>query len=290
MSQTTNEKPSVIKRVIDAIEWVLVLAAAGLAIYVMVNASQGKAVKFFGNSLLHIVTGSMEPTVTTGDYIYIKDVEISDLKVGDIVAYYSEDPEIKGKLVLHRIVNINPDGTYQTMGDANPIPDRIPVRADQIAGRYAGRAGLFNWFASFVSPQKLLLLAVVIPLFLLSIYEAGTVAKIFVNARKEGLEKDDPEDEIERVKREAIEAYLAEQAAAESGGSEAEPKTAEPEAEDATEPKNAEPEAKDATEPKTAEPEAEDATESETAEPEANEEAGPKGVTGQDEQDEAKDE
>ena len=229
MKQTNEEKPSVIRRVVDVVEWALLLIAIGLAAYVMINASQGKAVKLFGNSLLHIVTGSMEPTVSVGDYIYIKDVEISDLKQGDIIAYYSEDPEIAGKLVLHRIVNINEDGTYQTMGDANPIPDRLPVRADQIAGRFTGRARLFNWLASFVSPQKLLLLAVVIPLFFLSIYEVNTVAKIFVTSRKgdgeeasEEGEEDDEETEskgkkretreeaIERVKREAIEAYLAE--------------------------------------------------------------------------------
>lgn len=268
MEQSTNKKPPVIKRVIDVIEWGLVLAAAGLALYVMINTAQGKAVKLFGNSLLHIVTGSMEPTVSVGDYIYIRDVEISDLKQGDIVAYYSEDPEIAGKLVLHRIVNINPDGTYQTMGDANPIPDKLPVRADQVAGRYFKRAGLFNWLASFVDPSKLLLLAVVVPLFLLSIYEAGTIAKIFLTDRKETSEED-PGEETEhdskdrtkkretreeailRVKREAIEAYLAEHGAEEKAGDVAEPKTVESEVSDAAE---------------------------------------PKGVTGQDEQDKAKDE
>ncbi len=110
------------------------------------------------------------------------------------------------------------------MGDANPVPDPYPVRYDQIQGRMSGRAHIFNWISSFTDPRKLLLMLVVVPIFFLSIYEAGTLGKLIKGARLENpmakkKEKEAYDAAVEEIRKKAVEEYLkkAENSEKESG-------------------------------------------------------------------------
>ena len=227
---------SIVRRIISALEWILLILSMAFLINIFVVTSKGKAVKLFGNSLLHVITGSMEPTISVEDYILVKETDVNTLETGDIIAFYSSDPTIKGMIVIHRIIDINDDGTFKTMGDANPVPDDYPVEASSIVGKYERRSWLFNWMASFMEPKKLLLLLAVVPIFLLSIYEAGTLTKLIrkqvkeENASEDGADGEDEstapdgetrEEKIERLKREAVEEYLKKQTA-ENGDAEIE--------------------------------------------------------------------
>ena len=233
-----KKKRGIFARIISVIEWILLLAAAGLLAYIFVCTARGKAATVFGYNVLHVVTGSMEPTISEDDYILVQKTDIAGLEPDDIIAYYSEDPEIRGKLVIHRIIEIHEDGTFVTKGDANPISDKYAVRPDQVLGKYKKRIWLLSWISSFVSPQKLLLLAVIIPMFLASIYEVTTITKLIKKGKKEkakenaeaaetgagtddrkpvkakkkskkksGGDQETEEEKIERWKREAIEEY-----------------------------------------------------------------------------------
>ena len=151
------------------------------------------------------------PHVDTGDYVIVRREEIPDLKKDDIVVYYTKDPQIYGSLVIHRIYEITEDGKYITKGDANLVADALPVEPNQVLGRYSRRAFIFNWIASFAEPRKLLLLMVVIPIFLISIFEVGTLTKLIkIKRTLIGNRKIETREEtIERLKKEAVEAYLA---------------------------------------------------------------------------------
>ncbi|MBR1506464.1 MAG: signal peptidase I [Eubacterium sp.] len=222
-----KKKKSKFSKIINAFEWIILIACIGLFVYTFTCTARGKAVKIFGKSLLYVVTGSMEPTIHVGEYVIVQSVPTEKLQYGDIIAFYTENEEIKGKLVIHRIIEVRDDGTFIVMGDANPVPDEIPIKPENIIGKFERKSILFNWMASFADPRKLLLLLVVIPVFLLSIYEATTVVNVMKKVRKEKEEEDRAEgkveekagkvvgliDEtqeqmIERLKKEAVEAYL----------------------------------------------------------------------------------
>jgi hypothetical protein len=66
-----------------------------------------------------IVQGSKNPT---------------DYSVGDVIVYSVPNERIP---VIHRIIKINPDGTYQTKGDNNPgqLPYETSVKREQIHGK-----------------------------------------------------------------------------------------------------------------------------------------------------------
>ena len=76
-----------------------------------------KTPTFFGIKSFVIVSKSMEPTIMTGDAIFVKQIEEENLKVDDIISF--KDGE---SVNTHRIVEIvenNGIKRYRTKGDNN---------------------------------------------------------------------------------------------------------------------------------------------------------------------------
>lgn len=101
---------------------------------------KGNVPAIFGYRMLYVVSGSMEPAIERGSYIIIKEVTPSELQVGDIVTFVSEEPAIYGMYNTHRIYDICTDTytgetLYITKGDAFEEPDAYSVSEEQIVGR-----------------------------------------------------------------------------------------------------------------------------------------------------------
>ena len=211
MSEKKSRK-SRLRGIVDGAVTVLLVLAAVLLVYVMVAAARGDIVSIFGKSVLKVLTGSMEPTILTDDYIIIDRNATTDLSEGDIVSYYSNDPQIAGMVVTHRIVGILDDGRYLTRGDANTVNDP-PVSREQIVGRYVGKARILRLAASFGNIRKLILLVVVLLILASSVFEIKSIAGLWKNARDEQSEKrlaqqKDLEEHVAELKRQAVEEYL----------------------------------------------------------------------------------
>ena len=181
---TDTDIKSFFKKLLRAIDRLIVTAAILLlaaliffTVYVFAHNSKGEQADVFGYSVMKVVTGSMEPTIHENDFILVKETDVSELGVGDIICFKSSDPEIYGKLNTHRICGINEDGSFVTRGDANPIADRYPVSPDKIVGKYTRKVKILRFVNSFGDKRKLLLLLVILPMFAVSVYEAVTVAK-----------------------------------------------------------------------------------------------------------------
>ncbi|MBE5763978.1 MAG: signal peptidase I [Clostridiales bacterium] len=91
---------------------------------------------FGGYTPLIVESPSMEDTIMTGDLIFIKKTDISELEVGDVITFYN--PLGDGKsLVTHRIIEIteNQGARYfLTQGDNNNIDDKDPIHEDDVLG------------------------------------------------------------------------------------------------------------------------------------------------------------
>ena len=62
----------------------------GLTIFISVlRANKGEVPSVFGFSVLRLQTGSMEPEYKTGSVIVAKKTDADDLKVGDVISFYS---------------------------------------------------------------------------------------------------------------------------------------------------------------------------------------------------------
>ena len=76
-----------------------------------------------------IDSGSMEPSVRTGELVFLREVSADRLRVGDVITF--EKPGDPDTLVTHRVVGIEEGdggGSLVTRGDANPVPDSWRLR------------------------------------------------------------------------------------------------------------------------------------------------------------------
>lgn len=120
---------------------------------------------FFGIKSFVIVTKSMEPTIMTGDAIFVKQVSEDDVKVGDIISFKDGD-----SVNTHRIIEIvenNGVKRYKTKGDNNKREDRNLVKYSQIEGKYEFRIKGFGKFIEILK-NKITLIILLIILVLVS--------------------------------------------------------------------------------------------------------------------------
>ncbi|WP_051071419.1 signal peptidase I [Ilumatobacter coccineus] len=79
-----------------------------------------------------VASESMEPALQRGDTVLYSEQDLDEVGVGTVVVFDSNDVS-----VIHRVVDVNPDGTLVTRGDANQSNDSSPVTASELFG--AGR-------------------------------------------------------------------------------------------------------------------------------------------------------
>lgn len=78
-----------------------------------------------------ITSGSMEPSLKPGHVVVFEPHDGGSLDAGTVVTFRDERLD---RLVTHRIVGTNDDGTLRTRGDNNPSDDAIPLTEDRIIG------------------------------------------------------------------------------------------------------------------------------------------------------------
>lgn len=123
-----------------------------------------------------------------GDLIFVKKVDPTTLKVGDIITYISNDKE--GSIITHRIVSIYEDGTFETKGDFSPGYDVDPVKHDQVVGVYTGRIARAGDLALFFQTPAGVIVLLGIPL-------VAILALDFFQKRKENDKVSSEKAELE---------------------------------------------------------------------------------------------
>lgn len=162
--------------------------------------SSGKHISIAGYQVLRVLTSSMEPTISENTCIIIKKVPVEDLKVGDVITFTSDDPQIQGLYNTHRIHDIveeNGETLYVTKGDAIDAVDAYPVHQDQVAGIYvrelpAGRL-LGKCFVA-LSDNRVYFLVIMLPLMLCLMSYFWQIMGIFRKSDEE-LEEDEEAQE-----------------------------------------------------------------------------------------------
>ena len=168
---------------------ILAIAAAICLIFSIQVVSKGY-VTLGGYSTFRVVTGSMEPTISTGAILLCKDTEIEKIEKGDIICYRSKAAEIYGSTVTHRVVAVQEDeaGTIylETRGDANFSSDPHLVEDKDLIGKvtwYSGKDNILNDILSFLTGKAGFLLCIVFPVLLV----AGLIMQSSVQSLREDL-------------------------------------------------------------------------------------------------------
>lgn len=149
---------------------------------------------FFGYKSFIIVSESMEPTIMTNDYIFVKEVKQEDLKINDIISF-----NYNNEIITHRIIEITKENgitKYKTKGDNNKSIDKEKVEYRQIEGKYQFKINEFGTFAKIIG-NKITLICLLILLIVISYH--------IVNVNKRKLERKERrynyiKDKIEKFK------------------------------------------------------------------------------------------
>jgi signal peptidase I len=110
-----------------------VAAVAGGALVTLGVVAAVAAILGYRN--LVVLSGSMTPTIRTGDLVVARPVSPLELKIGDIVTFRQPGG---GRLITHRVRRLSRQGSsvaVTTRGDANTTLERWTVRADGHVGR-----------------------------------------------------------------------------------------------------------------------------------------------------------
>ena len=80
-----------------------------------------------------VESNSMVPTFYKGDLLILQGVPTEELAEGDIIVFTPPNRPA----IVHRIIELNSDGTFQTKGDANPkqLPFETRIEPEQIHGK-----------------------------------------------------------------------------------------------------------------------------------------------------------
>ena len=158
------QMPKSVKKVWDAVTTVLVVLVVLFAVFLMGS-------RLMGMQVFNVISGSMEPTYSVGDLIYVKTVDPDAVKVGDPITFVLNEDLV---VATHRVVAIDSEGRwFYTKGDANEHEDAAPVHFNNLVGVPVFSIPLLGYVSAYIqSPPgtyvaigfgAVLLLAVFLP-------------------------------------------------------------------------------------------------------------------------------
>lgn len=153
---------------IIAIETILTVFMAIFLLTVVIQRVSNNRISIGGVRVFTVLSESMKPVYNVWDIVITKDVQPKDLKIGDDITYKGLTGDVKGKIITHRIENINYDEeTHQykfiTRGIANVAQDD-ELSENQILGKVVYKTFLLSLFSKASRNTVVFILFVFIPL------------------------------------------------------------------------------------------------------------------------------
>ena len=197
-----KEKNGLLQKIVGAVGIALCvvfvpLLLINVTLIVKSYTSPDKVPDFLWYKPFIVLSGSMEPSIMTGDMVFVKETDPDSLKVGDVIAYKSGSA-----VVTHRIVEVkseNGETRYVTQGDANNAADQSLVKPADVEGIYQRRVAGAGNLAMFMQTTTGMILFVVCPLVLFVLWD---VIRRQLESRKEVSRTKELEMELERLRAE----------------------------------------------------------------------------------------
>ena len=205
---------SVICKILNAFFLVLLVGLVIILLYLAIG-SRGNGLPFLQNyQLFTVLSGSMEPKLNVGGVIIVEKVDPMTLQEGDIITFLSNDTNLNGKVVSHRIVEIvnNSNGRmFITKGDANESRDDAAAVPDNVIGRVIFHIPYLGYLLNFMKTKNGFFLILLLPCMVILLVESISLMKNFwaymdeKKALKEGKGESETPPEGEALPAEAEE-------------------------------------------------------------------------------------
>ena len=211
------------EKILSIFAWLTFVLAILLAILTVFSSfsDEKNGKEIFGRKFLIVASDSMSKSsisssnndeqifFNSGDVIIIKTAyDVKDLRVGDVISFFSYNPDSYGKTLTHKIRSIkySPSGNligFETYGINTGVSDKALVQPESIMGVYSSKiGGVGNVFAYLKTPSGYYL-SILTPSVLLIIFFSINVGKYF--GRREALrEYRYDNEEIEELRQRII--------------------------------------------------------------------------------------
>ena len=179
---------------------VIVIAAAVFVLLTVVLTKSGDVPNIMGYSVFRVLTGSMEPAIETDSLIVVERVDASEVKTGDIISFFSQDPVHGGAVNTHRVVSIEQNGdnwNFVTKGDANQLEDKYVTSSEDLIGKVVFVSHGMGIMVHLLSNPLIFIPVILLPMFVILVSNLSRTIRLTRKIVKE---------EEEAAVREAVEA------------------------------------------------------------------------------------
>lgn len=153
----------IIGNILYAILFIIALLMLGV---VVLQRITDNSVSLGGYRIFIVATGSMEPKYLVSDVLISKEVDPSEINVGDDVVYKGKEGTFKDKVVTHQVIEKwQDDGTYKfiTKGIAN-IEQDPEITANQIYGKILGKVKTLSYIGKVIQNIYIFYFFIFIPI------------------------------------------------------------------------------------------------------------------------------
>ena len=135
------QMPKQIRKIWDTVTTVLVVLVVVFAVFLMGS-------RLMGMQVFNVISGSMEPTYSVGDLLYVKEVDPDSVKVGDPITFVLNEDLV---VATHRVVRVDAENRYfYTKGDANETEDASPVHFNNLVGVPVFAIPLLGYVSAYI--------------------------------------------------------------------------------------------------------------------------------------------
>ena len=179
-----------------AFVWLVVLLAVSMMIFTVISVTtfNRNDRDLFGYKMYIVNSDSMAATdFNAGSLIFVKEVDPSTLKEGDIISFMSQDTDSFGETVTHKIRTLTTDAEgnpgFVTYGTTTDTDDDIIVTYPYVLGKYQGHLAYVGTFFNFLKTTPGYFVCIFVPFMLIILYEGVKFFTLFRRYKKEQMEQ-----------------------------------------------------------------------------------------------------
>ena len=151
--------PKKVKKIWDTVTTVLVVLVVIFAVFLMGS-------RLVGLQVFNVVSGSMEPTYSVGDLVYVKTVDPDAVQVGDPITFVLNEELV---VATHRVVEIDRENRlFITKGDANKTADASGVHFNNLIGVPVFSIPLLGYVSAYIQNPPGMYIAIALGVVLLA--------------------------------------------------------------------------------------------------------------------------
>ena len=154
------KSPKKVNKIMDTVTTTLVVLVVIFAVFLM-------GTRLMGYQVFNVVSGSMEPTYSVGDLLYVKEVDPDGIKVGDPITFVLNEDLV---VATHRVIRVDAQNRhFYTKGDANDTADAAPVHFNNVVGVPQFSIPLLGYVSDYIQHPPGLYVAIALGAALLGV-------------------------------------------------------------------------------------------------------------------------